>query len=657
MNTKLNSFLLIFLLLMYNSTSFALPSPVIETQQVRTIGVLALNGISQSHQEWGGLIEFINQQDCHHHFKLQPLNFEDIETAVQQGNIDYLIANSAYYVLLEKRYHLFRTATLTKTINQHAINQFGGVIIAAPTIDQFDALGNEALRIGAVNDHSLGGYLVQRSIVQQALGRDVTPDQVQFFNNHLEVIKAVESRQVDIGFARTGTLEKQFSSKELNVLVPPTIQENRFPFAVSTPLYPEWPFASLAHIDQQEASLLTSWLLKWRTTQLTTHGEVEVAWSVPLNYQPVHELLKHFNLPPYEKTIRFQDWLAAYWQLLTALILILVGLSGLTLILLHKNQENRKLRLHLTKELDNFNNVVNKNRTGILIFDPKGVIRFANAAAEKLLDHPISAVIQSQLSQPLHLHNNSHKEFSIIRHDGELGVAELNVTETEWQGEKAYLALIYDITELKQAKEAIKHQATHDPLTGLPNRRLFNENIAKMQLRAVYQHTQFALLFLDLDRFKQINDTLGHTIGDELLIQVANRIQTTLRATDRLARIGGDEFTILVENLQTLEDAEIIAQKICARSEEHYQIGAHSIHSKVSIGISVFPKHSDQIDELIKMADMAMYYTKQHKHLDYCFYQAKQNLKSHNTHGNGKSESNLLLTPCESGLEPNQMPK
>lgn len=177
-----------------------------------------------------------------------------------------------------------------------------------------------------------------------------------------------------------------------------------------------------------------------------------------------------------------------------------------------------------------------------------------------------------------------------------------------------------DITEAKHSQSRLQELVNHDPLTGLPNRRLFTELLEHAIKRAEREHQQIALLFVDLDRFKSINDSLGHQVGDKLLYEVSKRIHHTVRDSDVVARLGGDEFLVMMDDIQTAEDAAIVAQKIIYALQVEFYIEGKEIFIGASVGISVFPKDGNNVEGLIKAADIAMYQIKNRGKNNYCFY-------------------------------------
>ncbi|WP_229518575.1 EAL domain-containing protein [Massilia sp. PAMC28688] len=167
-----------------------------------------------------------------------------------------------------------------------------------------------------------------------------------------------------------------------------------------------------------------------------------------------------------------------------------------------------------------------------------------------------------------------------------------------------------DITERKHAEEVINYQAYHDILTDLPNRMLFKDRLGLAVIQAKRKAAELAVMFIDLDRFKLVNDTLGHVKGDELLQQVAMRLKQCLRRGDTLARQGGDEFTIVLPELRDRTDASAIAEKFLECLHQSFDLDGHEVHISASIGIAVYPVDGETIDELLRHADIAMYQVK-----------------------------------------------
>jgi diguanylate cyclase (GGDEF)-like protein/PAS domain S-box-containing protein len=179
------------------------------------------------------------------------------------------------------------------------------------------------------------------------------------------------------------------------------------------------------------------------------------------------------------------------------------------------------------------------------------------------------------------------------------------------EGEACILALSHDITERKRAEEQITHLAYHDALTGLPNRTLFKDRLTQCLARARRQDRPLAVLFLDLDHFKFINDTLGHNLGDELLQEVSRRLAGCVRQDDTVARVAGDEFTVLLAEISHAENAGRLAQKIIEAVARPMVLEGHELFVTASLGVALYPGDGEDGEALMKSADAAMYRAKE----------------------------------------------
>jgi diguanylate cyclase (GGDEF)-like protein/PAS domain S-box-containing protein len=204
------------------------------------------------------------------------------------------------------------------------------------------------------------------------------------------------------------------------------------------------------------------------------------------------------------------------------------------------------------------------------------------------------------------------EEWDLMRKDGAIFSAEIVTSPIRSLDgtTTGYICLIRDITARKRAEEELAYMATHDSLTGLPNRTLFSDRLTMALTRARRSKKNLAVMLLDLDYFKDVNDTLGHSMGDHLLRAVGNRLSGLLRKGDTIARIGGDEFLLLLPELLQIEYATTLAQKILHAFREPFAFNDHQLHITTSIGIAIFPDDGDNADTLMKNADIAMYRTK-----------------------------------------------
>lgn len=202
------------------------------------------------------------------------------------------------------------------------------------------------------------------------------------------------------------------------------------------------------------------------------------------------------------------------------------------------------------------------------------------------------------------------------------------------EGVAQHLAIFHDITRRKEAEELLRFKAHHDALTELPNRELFKDRLQTAINQARRYHRNFALLLIDLDRFKDVNDSLGHTAGDQLLVEAAQRLASCVRETDTVARLGGDEFAIILSEMSADDEAEQIAQRAVELLNEPYHLDAGTAHISGCVGIALYPVHGRESDQLLRNADNALYAAKEGGRNTYRIYAPLNR--------NGKTQANLI---------------
>ena len=272
--------------------------------------------------------------------------------------------------------------------------------------------------------------------------------------------------------------------------------------------------------------------------------------------------------------------------------------------------------------------VIEASLDGIIITNKHGIIESVNPKFTQVTGYSeVEAIGQrtTLLSSGRHsedfyrhmwveLHNNGYWQGEIWnrRKNGQVYPEWLTITAIyDDDGDIAQFAAIFsDISDRKKDEERIRRLAFFDDLTGVANRRLFQDRLEQAISNAQRHRHRLAVLFLDLDMFKRINDSLGHVVGDEVLKVVAGRLAHTVREGDSVARLGGDEFTIMVPEVDTLDGLTVLAQRINEAISEPISIGSHELYISTSIGISIYPDDGNSSEELIKNADAAMYRVK-----------------------------------------------
>jgi len=284
--------------------------------------------------------------------------------------------------------------------------------------------------------------------------------------------------------------------------------------------------------------------------------------------------------------------------------------------------------------------------TGIIFTDEAHRILSINPATSQmtgydpveLLGHTVFGLIEASPDlTPESFQENTatsgswYSELEISQKSGEHFPAGIRVSRVDdpQSGLPAhYIWILADITERREAEERMRHIAQHDALTGLPNRLALLMRLAQLLPEARRHEWNVAIMFIDLDRFKIINDTLGHQVGDELLREVACRLDNVVRETDFVARLGGDEFVVILPGISAPSDAAIVAGKIIAALSTQIQAEGHELHTSPSIGISIFPDDGPDGDTILKNADTAMYHAKAAGRNNYQFFAAEMNRAS-----------------------------
>jgi diguanylate cyclase (GGDEF)-like protein/PAS domain S-box-containing protein len=279
----------------------------------------------------------------------------------------------------------------------------------------------------------------------------------------------------------------------------------------------------------------------------------------------------------------------------------------------------------------------------VMVHDEKGNILHINDVGAKRLEWSVEDLVGKNLREVVKPENaalvldhvrmartdgSCSFETTYISRTGRHIVAEVNERPIELEGKSAILSVARDITERKRAERQLAYIATHDALTGLPNRVLFNDRLTLALAQAQRQQQKLAVLLLDLDRFKDINDTLGHSVGDQFLRATSKRLKGLLRKSDTLARMGGDEFLFLLPDIGRLENATEVVQKILESFRESFLVEDHELRTTASIGVTIFPYDGTDADTLLKNADIAMYSAKQKGRNNYQRYTSTMKIRT-----------------------------
>ncbi len=299
--------------------------------------------------------------------------------------------------------------------------------------------------------------------------------------------------------------------------------------------------------------------------------------------------------------------------------------SDLSRMLDRGQAELALIRKNELKQLDLLmRNIVQQSFDGILAFDHQGRLKTANTAALHMFGYQgedMTGVHLAKLFPDLDSYRrigSAHPSLGGdrlegwgMRRNGSRFPTEMAIQTTEIGGDLCLIVIVRDITEAKSQERRLKHLALHDALTNLPNRLLLKDRITQALNIAERQGDKVALLLLDLDRFKEVNDTLGHQVGDMLLTDVARRLTTCVRQSDTIARLGGDEFAILLPGASAFDRALEVSERIVESISRPFQLfEGLKIEVGISVGIAAFPDHADSENKLMQCADVAMYAAK-----------------------------------------------
>ena len=328
-------------------------------------------------------------------------------------------------------------------------------------------------------------------------------------------------------------------------------------------------------------------------------------------------------------------------------------LLGMTLLASYILQTNRRLAASLTSRTlaqhalaesqQLYQSILHASPDAVVVSDLQGRIRHASPVAVTMMGGTTEAQLlgrnianfRDPAEAPRAIANieamfkgvyNGAQDYRLIRLDGSSLDTEINA-EIVRDAQKQPSGLIFvvrDVSERKKTEAHIRHMAQHDSLTGLPNRALFSDRLQRAILNAVRDKTGLALMFIDLDKFKPVNDTYGHAVGDLLLQDVAQRMLQCVRDSDAVARIGGDEFVVLLRGAISTPETLAVAEKIRSGVEKPFLVAGHQLLISCSVGVALFPEHGQDDITLAKSADFAMYQAKQRGRNQVFLYQGAQ---------------------------------
>lgn len=601
------------------------------------IAVFIFRTKAETLKEWSPTAHYLTQNIPGYSFHIIPMDYHQLRQAALNGTVDFIVTNSGDYIYLEKLYDIARIATITKYDNGQWLDHFGGVIFTrwdAPVIKSMSDLKSKS--IVAVDQSSFGGYVVQ---MYEFFLFGLTREDFTFSYTgmpHDNAVKAVLDGKADIGFVRTGVLEKMVRKGELDLKKIRILNSKKvegFPYLLSTKLAPEWPISRMPKTDSLLTDKVVVALLSRPISSSPSQGDVR--WTAPMEYRGVHTMYEAIRLPPYDTAQRFNiiDVYNHYKLFIISIAVLSIALILTTLrqfklryalqaLLKEKIETNAQTRLAAM--------VYENNSDAVLISDTAhpGQIISVNPAFEKLTGYTKE---QAHGRDAISLDSEHHdKEFYEVmwhsinttgswegqivdRHqDGHLFSKWMTIRTIYSEEMAPYrrVAIFSDFTDHKEAQQKIWYQANFDPLTSLPNRNMFMYRLEKELHELERNEDSLTLMFLDLDNFKEVNDTHGHDHGDMLLKEAAVRITKCAQENDLIARLGGDEFTILLPKTGDNSVIDKIASALLQELLLPFDVDGERSFLSVSIGITVAPHDGVTAEILMKNADQAMYFAK-----------------------------------------------
>lgn len=594
--------------------------------------------------------------------ELRALGLDAIESAISHRQIDLLMTNPSHHLLIRNRNSLTGAlATQIRLEHGQEASSLGGVVVTRANRDDIRELRDlKGLRIGIPGKRFLGGYQTQAYELQQV---GLSPERdldLQELGSHDAVMSALQEGRVDVGFVRTGVLESFDREGRIELArfkVLNTQQLTGFPYRVSTRLYPEWPLIALPQVERATIQRVSSALFALTPEHEVARAARIAGFAPPMDYLPVENLARELRLPPFDQSphVTWQD----IWEQHRFYLVALLGALLLVLLLLVLlTRRNRKLRRQREK-MRLAASVFSHTHEGIMITSPAGRIIEVNPAFTEITGYSRREAIgqaASILSSGRHgaafyatlwerLLDEGYWDGEIWnRHkSGRVYPQRLTISAVRDDGGqvKRYLGLMADITDSKAHQQELEYIAHYDALTGLPNRSLLADRIHQaMALARRHQH-RLALVFIDLDGFKAVNDAHGHDMGDRLLIELARRMKAVLRESDTLGRLGGDEFVAVLTGPGEPQACQRLLDRLLAVVADPVVIDDMRLEVSASMGVAFYPAGEElDADQLLRQADQAMYRAKRLGKNRYEVFESKP--------GGGGSASGPDHVPTES---------
>lgn len=608
------------------------------------IGILSFESKEKTLEQYQETASYLSQNIPNSKFVIIPLFYDELNRALETKNVDFVFTNSGDFVMLSKKFKLLKVASIVKKEQENFTSHFGGVMVVLNSRDDINSLEDiKNKKIAAVSKASLGAY---QSQAKELYDNKITLSDKQITYTGLPqeiALGLLFEEKVDVAFLRTGLLEELSSSNKLDISKLKVInqQKSNYPFMLSTKLYPEWPLAALAHIDYYLIKQISLSLMSMdHNSEAAVKGKY-FGWTIPLEYNIVEDLLLDLKLPPYDKLFEFTpiDIIKKYSEFvfvfLHIIVLVIAYLIFITIKLFKTKKEleinQNKLKLSASVYLNSQNGVIITNKEGIIEDTNRAFTEITGFTRDEIIGKNASMLksgvhnkfFYKQLWNSIRKKGYFKGEIFNSKKNGQLFPCILGISSIKDKlGNIEHLVGIFtDITQQKKYENELKFLVYHDTLTKLPNRSFLMLRLEQVVAQSKRKNLKFALLTLDLDNFKDINDSYGHNIGDEILIHISKILRNRLRQEDTVFRLGGDEFGILIEQIDNIDDVTVIVRDIMKLINNVYKTKASiELIINSSVGVAIYPNHGKNAKDIFQNSDAALNLAKQKGKKTFAFY-------------------------------------
>lgn len=616
------------------------------------LAVTAFDDVAVVQQQLAPLVRYLEEKMDSVRIEVQVLDQDGVEELVRRDLTDIVITGPYHYLRLRGMDALSGAiATVQRQSPVGSVASLGGTIVVRGDRGDLQTLADlDGRRVAVADRRTTGGYVLPLAELERS-GVSRADIDWRESGSQTAAVRAVVNGSADAAFLRSSLLEsflQRGTLKEGELRVINRQELGNYPFAVSTRLYPEWPVGFASGTDRSLLSPLIGTVLLRPDLGDVPAGAI-AGLQYPADYESLHELLRTLRLPPHDtiEALSLREVWVRY-----GMLIVVVAFASLVLLLLLALlwQRNRRLHdlsdeLHIALEsqhrdaqrLTQLNNhfelflerttdfVYFKDDRRRFLFASRSLAEATGAEDRRELEGKTDEeVFPGELaSEYVEQESRVYEEGQMIRDlresyerpDGSFGW----VSTYKWpvfadDGETVtgLFGISRDITDKHHQEQQLKKAAHYDALTGLPNRNLFFDRLKQAMAIADRHGTELAVVYLDVDHFKAVNDRHGHLAGDEVLVIFARRLASTLRRSDTVARLGGDEFVLLLADLEDRRECMALLDRLMVNISAPVELAGETVKITASAGLSFYtPAEEIDADQLLRQADQAMYRAKQ----------------------------------------------